>query len=481
MSILENILFSRYITAIFLATICFFLGLYRLDYQSIWLDEFTTLQVSQTLERVIGYCRAFPEQHPLYYLTVLATGAYQNIITVRLLSVIFGAGTVFPLFLLSRKLFSTQVALLSTLFFSVSPFILYYNQEGRMYTLLMFLAAMQVNYFIDWYRTNGKKGLTGFVIFSVLCLYTHFFALFLIVSEAAFLMNVMKGADRPNGLRKSASVFISLGLFYLPWAIFMALNLGQNAQTWKGIKHIFFGAPYTFFRFIYGYAVLPMNFDKKLNVSAYLWQMSIWVGILVIAFIPALIMLKRSKIFTGESKLVPILAFVPMALSIFISLYKNMIGERYLVFSAPFFFIMISVIAVRAWPARKALAVLAFVLPFSLSIFGLIEYFTNDEFGKINTKAVAQYIINESPHDTLVLCHPAYAIQGPVDYYLNGARSTLPFYDWNGTGSESEVWVLEEIINTIHPGNLKPFGYRKVGETVWCQENGLRLTIWKKR
>jgi uncharacterized membrane protein len=480
MNIFKKILSCRYITATFLAAICFFLGLYRLDYQSIWLDEFTTLQVSQTLESVIGYCRAFPEQHPLYYLLVYATGAYQNIFTIRLLSLVCGAGTVFPLFLLSRKLVSEHVALLSTLFFSLSPFILYYNQEGRMYTLLMFLAVMQVNFFIDWYRNNGKKGLTGFVIFSVLCLYTHFFALFLIISEAAFLMNVMKGADKSIGLRKAVIVFFSLGLFYLPWAIFMAQNLGQNAQTWKGIKHIFFGAPYTFFRFIYGYAVFPLNFDKKLNFSASMWQVSLWVGIIIIAFIPALIILKKSRIFTGESKLIPILGFVPMALSLFFSLYKNMIGERYLVFSAPFFFIVISVIAVKAWPTRKSLAVLAFVLPFSLSLFGLIEYFANDEFGKINMRAAAQYIINKSPSNALVLCHPAYAIQGPVDYYLKGARSILPLYNWDGTGGESEVWVLEEIFSSIPPGNLEPFGYRKIGETVWNQENGLRLTIWKK-
>jgi len=346
---------------------------------------------------------------------------------------------------------------------------------------LMFLAAMQVNFFIDWYRSNGKNGLTGFILFSVLCLYTHFFALFLIFSEAVFLMNVMRGADKTISLRKAVIVFISLGLFYLPWALFMAQNLGQNAQAWKGIKHIFFGAPYTLFRFLYGYAVFPLNYDKKLNFSASMWQVSIWLGIVIIAFIPALIILKKSKMFTGESKLVPILGFVPLVLSIFFSLYKNMIGERYLVFSAPFFFVVISVIAVNAWPARRSLAVLAFILPFSLSLFGLIEYFTNDDFGKINTKSAAQYLINRSPSNALVLCHPAYAIQGPVDYYLKGARSLLPLYNWNGSGGGSEVWVLEEIFNSIPPGNLNPFGYRKIGETVWSQGNGLRLTTWKKK
>jgi mannosyltransferase len=466
-----------YVLLSLLAVAAFITGLYRLDYQSIWLDEFTTLNVTSSLQTIKGYFQVFPEQHPLYYYLVYFLKANQDLFTLRLLSLIFGVLSLFPLFLIGRRLFSRKIAFLSCTFFVLSPFTLYYNQEGRMYTLLMFLALVQVCFFIIWVQDKSAAGRIGVVAASVLALYTHFFAILLLGSEVLFLLLVYRSRGKLFSPVELGLVFFLVGLSYLPWFIFFLNNIGNNNQDWKGIQNILFAIPYTFFRFAFGYAVLPLSYDVKAHTMKYLPNIIFWCLVLCLAYLPSGILLRRSY---GSrkpmDKLIPFLAIVPIVMINSLSIFKNVVSERYVIYSAPFLYLTIVSVFSFVPQRLKGWASVSIILPMLLMLVGLYSYYFNSDFGKTDYKNASLFIRRSATSDAVILCKPGH-IGGPLDYYLKKSFSIKSFVWWNDFRRET-IWTLENMNNEVRI-DLSKRGYYKRAEKVWFVENGLRLVEWQ--
>ena len=70
----------------------------------------------------------------------------------------------------------------------VHPFLVWYSQEARAYGLFALLAAVGLFFFGQALRAGGHWAFVGWAIASSLALATHYFAVFLIVPEAVWLL-----------------------------------------------------------------------------------------------------------------------------------------------------------------------------------------------------------------------------------------------------------------------------------------------------
>ncbi len=116
-----------------------------LDKNGLWLDETFSVWLANHSVPDLLYWTARIDQHPpLYYLLL----HYWTAITgdtpyyARLLSVLFGAGTIPIIYLIGKRLSGVVVGLAAAAFLALSPFNIYFAQEARMYTLLAFNAAV---------------------------------------------------------------------------------------------------------------------------------------------------------------------------------------------------------------------------------------------------------------------------------------------------------------------------------------------------
>ena len=132
---------------ILLATL---LRLVAISTRPIWYDEaFAVLFAEKGLQAMlhgtltqVGGIAA--DVHPLAYYLLLKGWMNvfgQSLTVVRLLSVLFGVGTVLITYVLSRSLAGERMALTAALLVALSPFQIHYAQEIRMYALLVFLLA----------------------------------------------------------------------------------------------------------------------------------------------------------------------------------------------------------------------------------------------------------------------------------------------------------------------------------------------------
>jgi 4-amino-4-deoxy-L-arabinose transferase-like glycosyltransferase len=173
------------------------LRLYRLDAQSLWNDEGTSVAIAQRDLATIARDAASDIHPPLYYW--LLSGWTRLFGTseaaVRLLSVVLGVALVALTFALGRTLAGAWVGLIAAFLAAINPFQVAYSQEARMYMLVALLAAGAVWALARYVRSPSWPNLLALVLLEVAGLYTHYSFLFIIlVLNLSFLAQLRRGS-----------------------------------------------------------------------------------------------------------------------------------------------------------------------------------------------------------------------------------------------------------------------------------------------
>ena len=117
-----------------------FLGTYRLSSESFWEDEIYSYQAN--LRSFAGLVSGPLSNHPPLYFIFLK--AWANVFgtsefSLRFPSIIFGSLSVLMIYLLGSLLYDKKTGIIASALLAISPFLVYYQQEARMYPMLLFL------------------------------------------------------------------------------------------------------------------------------------------------------------------------------------------------------------------------------------------------------------------------------------------------------------------------------------------------------
>jgi mannosyltransferase len=115
--------------------------------KGMWLDEtFSVWVANHSVADMLQWIVRIDQHPPLYYLLLHYWIALNGDTPyyARLLSVLFGAGTIPVIYLIGKRLSGVVVGLAAAVFLALSPFNIFFAQETRMYTLLTFNAAVAI-------------------------------------------------------------------------------------------------------------------------------------------------------------------------------------------------------------------------------------------------------------------------------------------------------------------------------------------------
>ena len=124
-----------------------FLRVLLLANKGMWLDEtFSVWVANHSVVDMLQWIIKIDQHPPLYYLLLHYWIALNGNTPydVRLLSAIFGAGTIPIIYLIGKRISGVAMGLAAAVLLALSPFNIRYAQETRMYTLLMFNAAVAI-------------------------------------------------------------------------------------------------------------------------------------------------------------------------------------------------------------------------------------------------------------------------------------------------------------------------------------------------
>jgi hypothetical protein len=200
-------------------------------------------------------------QPPLYYYVVGGWGrlAGWSEWALRFPSAWFGTLAIPLLAVLAARLSRLRAAaLIASLLAAVHPLLVYYGQEARMYTLLVLLGVFAAYLLVRAAESQGRSsGLwVGYVTAATAAIYTHYFAIFLLVGlGCAWVIDASQAARTPPADsheplslvqaaepgRRGGNWWLPLvvanaavAVLYLPWLANLVTRLRVDRSYWTG-------------------------------------------------------------------------------------------------------------------------------------------------------------------------------------------------------------------------------------------------------
>ncbi|NOZ04875.1 MAG: hypothetical protein GXP41_00785 [Chloroflexi bacterium] len=209
-----------------------FLRLYRLGDYGFWRDEAQGIFVSLKAFPV-GIIQALIHGgHPpvvfhfLVHFWVPLVGRGE--LEIRLISAVAGIAVIPVLFWLGREMFDARTGLLAAALGMGLPLHVSVSHEARMYTLLALFTALSMGFLYRAWRDGQRKDWGAYVVFSLLALYTHNWALLVVASQGVWsLFRLLWNREERKGIRSWFVSEVMIVLGYLPW---VPVLLKQNQR-----------------------------------------------------------------------------------------------------------------------------------------------------------------------------------------------------------------------------------------------------------
>ena len=179
-----------------------FLRFYQLGFESVWLDESHSVRVANLSLSAAVRTAAAGQHTPLYFgllhfwIRIFGDGE----LALRSLSAMFGIASIPLIYLVGSTLVSRKVGLIASLLSSVSLFHITYSQEARPYILVLLLTLLSFLFFIRILKHGGKLNCAGYLIASVLLVYTHVYGL-LTIAVQLFVILLFWTRYKPHRLK----------------------------------------------------------------------------------------------------------------------------------------------------------------------------------------------------------------------------------------------------------------------------------------
>jgi uncharacterized membrane protein len=431
-----------------IASLALALRLLHLGSKSLWVDECASLDFAQQPWPEFWKTIWNGEANMLTYYLLLRAWIHlgNGEFVVRMLSLIPAVATVWVIYLLGKRLFSTRVGLVSALLLAVNACHVAYSQEARSYTLLLFFSTLSLLGLVNAIESSSTRNWVFYSLASVAAVYSHFFAGLLILAEWVSLAFLPRPVLDLKKFTRSA-LFIAVAVTPVLWFI-VRRDVGQiDFIPNPGIMDL-----YRLLLFLTSYG------GKVFGVLvAIIYLAAAGVGLRILA---SRWRLSWRSLETWRPALLASCLLLPVLLDVSVSHFgKQVFNYRYLLICLPALTVLTAFGLSQLSSQRALTASLAAVVVLSMAT--VWRYYAKP---KENWRGATQYVLSNSrPNDTLI-SYPWYA-QHPIRYYQAqlqppaNALRVVPaqFYSPAAVSRTEIVWLLscrEDVYLRLFRNNL---------------------------
>ena len=453
-----------------------FLRFYHLDYNSFWFDEaFTLFTANHTLAGIwdivannskeLSSVLLTGEFNPplFYYIEHFMLVFGQSEFILRFIPALLGVLTILVFYCIGKEFADRDIGLIMAALLTFSPFHVYYSQEARSLSTMLFLFSLAFFFFLVSLRTNGVQSWILFAFFAALTLWTHYYALIPLALLFAYALfwGISRGREDIKQFYPYVISFITFLIISLP---LLSMSIGLSFKrtsippVWgtKGLDVIYevFSALSEYHRFM-----MALFFVLFIIGTFFFWKVDRAKTILIVGLLA-----------------------IPLIISLYLSERMPMTA-RYLIYLFPFFFLGISLSfkPLAGLYKRKDVTIILIVIFFLFQAPFLAYYYIpySTQYSKEDWRGIAHSIEENSTNGDYIFVVPYYT-RLPLDiYYSNKSDGTYEF----GVRNESEIkQILRGIKNNqaffVVTGHLKAAD--PDGSTIqWLQNNTQRIGMTK--
>lgn len=432
-----------------------FLRIHGIEYQSLSNDELSSWKRSgyEDLSTVVNLGARTDVHPPGYYILLHFVQKIfgDSELALRFPSALFGVLSILLIFLTGLRIYSYREALLAAALMAVLWCPLFYSQDARMYSMLLFFALLSSYLWIMMFETlrsdqPRRNPLIAYAVAAAICAYTHYFGTYLIALHGA--LTILLFIRRRRALLAVSLVYIAIAVAYLPWIPAMREHLAQGpiwiTSPMGGFVHSFF----EYLKFVF-------NDSKKggdIAAAVLLLLLARTYGEFSVN--PTRQSLKR--IFNSPGTVLFLWLFAPFAGVYFKSILSTpVLTNRNLIISLPPACILFSRSIMRI-PAKSYIHTITSCLAIALITYHLLipmEYYT--KITKDQFRDAVQYLLEENRIDHCPVIIANTNQEGYFDFYLDrlgaGRRVDVHFLsddDWEAvkrtidTRNAECIWYL---------------------------------------
>lgn len=322
---------------------------------------------------------------------------------IRSLSVIFAVATIPAIYWIARQLYDRRVALLAAALFTFNAFNVRYAQEARTYALFVLLATVSSGFFVAWVREPNRRNRIGYIATSVLAVYAHFYALFLIAVEWVVFRLIdassRKKTEPADSTPWRERPWRDIGIAVLPSLLFMA-KAGAGPIRW--IPRPGFYDLLTFWR----------AFTGSSN-----WVLPAIALLACIAAVPSAKRIFRANQGWETWRLQFLLMWLlfPITFTFVVSFLRPIFLPRYLIFCEPAMIILVAAGVARL--RRIQLIIPALTLLLVLAVQGIFFVYAHDyDDQRDGSGEAVNFILDQSQPGDAVVFHIAEA-RAPYEFF----------------------------------------------------------------
>ena len=459
--------------------ISFALRVYLLDGQSLWSDEGASAvmagrDVGQILDAAAGDIHP-----PLYYIllhwwsTFAGTGEFG----LRFISLILGVVMVALTFKLGERFFGASAGLIAAFIAGVSPFLIYYSQEARMYMPMATFALLSVYLFSRLLEDSLAQSTSNvrsrylpslaYVIATAASLYMQYFAFsILLFQNIAFIISRWRIWENWLAWARWFAMQAVVVLLYIPWL----LKAGRQLSAWPSVSQPLSLSELlhqVFLVFSFGLSWDATATAKTELLFLFLLASSLlWLFIAGNYRVAASEKLPSSNRYQGYLLSVGFL-LVPVFIMYLLSIQRPMYKPKFLLLAAPPYYLLIALgivslytaIIARFWSrsvkafGRWMPGILNIALV-ALSLLGigyacnrsLAAYYWNPKYARDDYRGLAKYIERSSKQgDAIILNAPGQ--MEIFDYYYRGDSECYPLPKQRPINENITAGDLEDLVS----------------------------------
>jgi mannosyltransferase len=387
------------------------LRFYNLSEKSLWLDEASTLAMSnQSLINIwnTGYLDNNP---PLFhYLTNVMLVFGQSEFVLRFLPAVFGIVTIVVVYLIGKEFKDENTGLIAAALVAFSPFCLNYAQEAYSYAMVLLVASLMFLFYLKAIKTNERNNWLLFGVCSALAFWTHFYLAIAIIVIYVYTVILIIASNR-EWIKGFVYAVITTAILSSP-IVYMAVYRLTSLTN----------APVT-----YGVLGLPLIGETIYRFAGFNWFIA-WIYLALLVVGVGYLFLKDKKMCLFSMLFI----IFPIVISVLLSAKMTM-NPRYLIFLLPIIFVTIaySYQFFAKLITDKRLIYVALIGIVVINAIPIQSYYT--QLRAEDWRGYSTQLSGLTNNGDIVVVMPGYMSQPFNYYYSNATDKTIETYASSAT------------------------------------------------
>lgn len=414
--------------------------------QSLWNDEIKSFNyASRSVWEIVTIPFWRDTHQPLYYLVLhffLPLGNNEAIL--RLISLIFGVLSIGLFYMILKDFLEENYGLLGALLMAISPFHIWYSQEARPYTMILFLGLLSFYFLQKLVAEKSRRYRIAFVFSAAATYFCHSIAL----PYLFFLMLYAFWADDKSGMKYWGWTFATVFLIISPTFLPLILSPpSHSADAFRDVNLTQVG--YIFWAFSTGYTLGPSLVDLHyVSLGEVLHQYFLLI-LSVVGLFGALLLTGFYILWRRDKQkciLTVLWLFMPIIFVLVGALLSNHpINVRYVILAFPAFLIMLIVGLTEI--RYKWLFLSVFSCLILINSYSLFNNFYKPKYQREDNRSAAKFLTTSVQKEDLIIVSAGYTVKNLKHYYAGAATMVAYPPETRYVNGQSIAQELKEIIS----------------------------------